>query len=147
MTEPDDNPDLGTVSLARLPLMRLTEVEVHGGDLNLDLSPWSEVFVSAALPFRLSWLNTRRTNHREVDDSLEGSWLLVATDGPTFRVAVRGRRVESHPADSTAAATAVIEASSRDLLALLLGRPLVAGARLRGDVAFGEAFSRAFPGP
>jgi maleylpyruvate isomerase len=62
--EPDDRPDLGPLPVARLPLLRLTEVEVHGSDLDLGLDDWSDAFVRAALPFRLDWLNTRRTNHR-----------------------------------------------------------------------------------
>jgi uncharacterized protein (TIGR03083 family) len=147
VTEPDDNRDLGPLALSRLPLLRLTEVEVHGSDLGLGLNAWSDVFVAVALPFRLDWLNTRRTNHRAVDDSLEGAWLLTATDGPTFRVSTHDRTVESRPAEPTTPARAIIEASSRDLLALLLGRPLAAPPRILGDIAFGEAFSRAFPGP
>jgi hypothetical protein len=41
----------------------------------------------------------------------------------------------------------VIAASSRDLLALLLGRPLAESPQWSGDTAFGEAFTAAFPGP
>ena len=145
--EPDDQPDLGPLPVARLPLLRLTEVEVHGLDLDLGLSDWSDVFVQAALPFRLDWLNTRRTNHRGVDESVQGSWLLTAPDGPTWRVAVDGHRVESKPADPGATADAVVEAPARDLLALLLGRPFQAEPRYGRDVELGRAFSRAFPGP
>ena len=90
VVEPRDNPDLGPSDLARLLLLRLTEVEVHGSDLGLGLDDWSEVFVRAALPMRLDWLNSRRANHREVDEGVEGSWLLVATDGPSYAVTVRG---------------------------------------------------------
>ena len=50
-------------------------------------------------------------------------------------------------AQQLAEARATIEASSRDLLALLLGRPFLSQPRLAGDVAFGEAFTAAFPGP
>jgi uncharacterized protein (TIGR03083 family) len=145
--EPDDRPDLGPLPLSRLPLLRLTEVEVHGADLGLGLGDWSEVFVRAALAFRLDWLNTRRTNHRRVDDAVEGSWLLTAPDGPTYRVAVEGGAVSSRPAEPDTPADAVVEAPARDLLALLLGRPLQAPPRYAGDVALGRAFSRAFPGP
>jgi uncharacterized protein (TIGR03083 family) len=145
--EPMDNPDLGTLPVSGLPLMRLTEVEVHGTDLDLGLDDWSEHFVEIALPTRLRRLSVRRTNHRAFDHSLEGTWLLVATDGPTFAVSVSGDVVESHPADPTSHATAVMEASSRDLLALLLGRPLLEKPRMWGDVEFGIAFAAAFPGP
>jgi hypothetical protein len=53
VTEPDDNRDLGPVSLGRLALVRLTEVEVHGTDVAIGLGPWSHVFVREALPMRL----------------------------------------------------------------------------------------------
>ena len=145
--EPDDTPDLGPLPLGRLPLLRLTEVEVHGTDLDLGLGDWSDVFVRVALPFRLEWLNTRRTNHRAVDEGVTGSWLLTAPDGPTWRVAVDGFAVSSRPASPGDAADAVIEASARDLLALLLGRPSRVEPRYGGDVALAQAFSRAFPGP
>lgn len=147
--EPADNRDLGSVLLSDLLLLRLTEVEVHGSDLGLGTAPWSEVFIRAALPWRLDRLNTRRTNHRHFDASLTGAWLLVATDGPSYLVSVDGATVVSRrtePATATPA-TAMIEASSRDLLALLLGRPLAAAPRVTGDVAFGDSFTAAFPGP
>jgi uncharacterized protein (TIGR03083 family) len=145
--EPADNPDLGSVSLGHLALLRLTEVQVHGSDLGLQLEDWSPFFVGEALRMRLEWLSTRRVNHREVDTDLDGSWLLVALDGPTYRISVSKEGVDSAPTTSASPARAVIEASSRDLLALLLGRPSVRPLRITGDTAFGEAFSKAFPGP
>lgn len=147
VTEPDDNPDLGMVRLSDLPLLRLTEVDVHGCDLGLGLDDWSDLFVKAALPSRLLRLNARRTNHREFDRTLQGSWLLVANDGPTFMVSASGNVVDSRPAEPKAKTTAVIEAPSRDLLALLLGRPFIETPQIRGDVEFGSAFQGAFPGP
>lgn len=145
--EPPEQPDLGTMPLSQLPLVRLTEVEVHGSDLDLELEDWSQLFVQTVLPMRLRQLGIRRTNHRAFDHGLEGSWLLRADDGPTYTIAVSGDRVETHPADDSASATAVIEASSRDLLALVLGRSFTRPPRLSGDVAFGRAFGAAFPGP
>jgi uncharacterized protein (TIGR03083 family) len=147
VVEPPDNPDLGTIELSRLPLLRLTEVEVHGTDLGLGLDDWSDLFVRVALPTRLNWFNTRRTNHRGSDSDLDGSWLLVATDGPVYKITVKGTKVESRPAESTASARAVIEASGRDVLALMLGRRLHREPDLRGDIEFAEAFRLAFPGP
>ncbi len=147
VVEPRDNPDLGPIPLGHLPLLRLTEVEVHGTDLGLDLADWSEIFVTTVLPMRLEWLNIRRANHGAFDTELEGSWLLVATDGPTYEVVVDGTTVESRPAPPDAHARAVIETSSRDLLALLLGRALRTAPVISGDIAFGRSFSKAFPGP
>lgn len=147
IVEPQDNPDLGPIPLGRLPLLRLTEVEVHTTDLGLNLADWSEIFIRTVLPMRLEWLNVRRANHRAFDRELTGSWLLVASDGPTYKVSVNGTKVESRPAPRNAQARAVIEASSRDLLALLLGRALLTPPLLAGDITFGESFVRAFPGP
>jgi maleylpyruvate isomerase len=147
VVEPEDNPDLGPVSLERLLLLRLTEVEVHGTDLGVDLADWTEIFVDTVLPMRLQWLNVRRANHRAFDTELRGSWLLVATDGPTYRVSVDGTLVESSPARKDTQARAVIAATSRDLLALLLGRALRSPPVVTGDIEFGQSFSSAFPGP
>ncbi len=147
--EPPDNVDLGPVELGRLPLLRLTEVEVHGGDLGLGLRDSSHVFVRAALPMRIAWLNARHADDRAFDADLEGSWLLAASDGPAYAVAVRGAAMRASRAEASAArvATATIEGTSRDLLALLLGRPPRAAFRVRGDHGFGERFTDAFPGP
>ena len=90
--EPHDNPDLGTVRISGLPLLRLTEVEVHGTDLGLGLEDWSDLFVTTVLPIRLRRLSVRRTNHRRFDHSLQGTWLLNATDGPTYSVSGKRRR-------------------------------------------------------
>lgn len=60
VVEPKDNPDLGPIRLGHLPLLRLTEVEVHGTDLGLNLGDWSDLFISTVLPMRLEWL-LRRT--------------------------------------------------------------------------------------
>jgi uncharacterized protein (TIGR03083 family) len=147
VVEPQDNPDLGAIPLERLLLLRLTELEVHGTDLDLNLVDWSEIFVGAVLPMRLEWLDVRRSNHRVSDRTLKGSWLLVASDGPTYMVSVGGTKVESRPASPNTPARSVIEATSRDLLALLLGRALLAPPNMTGDIAFGQLFSRAFPGP
>lgn len=147
LREPDDNPDLGVLPLVRLPLLRLTEVEVHGTDLDLGLPDWSHVFVDAALPFRIRWLKIRRTNHRAFNDAFNGSWLLAATDGPSYIVSVAGENVETRPADEHEACDATIAASSRDLLAMLLGRPMLQKPRYTGDQDFGQAFTNAFPGP
>ncbi len=145
--EPPDNPDLGPIPLGRLTLLRLTEVEVHGTDLGLGLSDWSETFVGNALPMRLEWLNIRRANHGTFDQELEGSWLLMATDGPNYIVSVDGTEVESRPTSPDAHTSAVIKTTSRNLLALLLGRTPLNPPAMTGDIAFALSFSRAFPGP
>jgi hypothetical protein len=145
--EPEENRDLGRVTIAGLALLRLTEVEVHGLDLGLGLEDWSDVFVTAALPVRIAWLATRRSNHRAVDRGVQGSWLLVGDDGASWRVAVEGDEVTSGPADRRAGADCEIHGSSRDLLATLLGRETTGPLEMRGDSELGKRFSQAFPGP
>jgi hypothetical protein len=145
--EPPGNADLGQMTLVRLALLRLSEIEVHGSDLGLGLDDWSDLFVQASLPFRLDWLNHRRANHRAFDEGVEGSWLLTASDGPTYLVSVHDAEVAARPAYPTTPADAVISGTSRDLLSLLLGRSTPEPGQITGDVAFGERFSAAFPGP
>ena len=144
--EPTDNVDLGNIVLSRLPLLRLTEVDVHGCDLGMGLPDWSDDFVNAALPTRVAWLNTRRSNHRNVDLGVTGTWRLLSGEGDAWRVTARpDGSVEAVDTDGPAEAT--ISASRRDLLATLLGRPPAGAVTYRGDVEMAKAFSRAFPGP
>jgi hypothetical protein len=145
--EPVDDPDLGPVPLARLALARLTEVDVHGVDLDIDFADWSPTRVDVALPTRLAWLATRRANDREIDRSVQSTWLLVADD-LRWAVSVDGDRVRSAPVGAgPVTARATIAGTRRDLLALPLGRPPVRPVDVDGDLAFAAAFERAFPGP
>ena len=96
---------------------------------------------------RLRWLTTRRSNHRAVDTAVIGSWLFATTDGPGSVIATDGRTVTVQAAGHKTTADAVIEGSSRDLLALLLGRPPRQVLTFGGDTELARAFTRAFPGP
>ena len=98
VVEPAANPDLGTVTLGRLALARLTEVDVHATDLGIDAPDWSSTLVEVGLPTRLAWLSTRRTNHRAFDRTIRGAWMLHATDGPRWLVTVDDDLVNSRPA-------------------------------------------------
>lgn len=149
VSEPPDNPDLGPLPVAGLALARLTEVDVHGMDLDIGFPDWSATLVDVALPARLARLPARRVNHRAVDRSVRGSWLLTSGDGFRWVVTVTGDdEVTSDPAGNGAPPPrATIAGTRRDLLALLLGRPLRHPLRIDGDAEFGAAFERAFPGP
>jgi uncharacterized protein (TIGR03083 family) len=147
LKEPVNNPDLGPVTLGRLALLRLTEVQVHGPDLDLGLGDWSPRFIELALPMRLDGLKARQVGPHGGGAELEGSWLFRAEEGPTTLITVSKGAVDVSPARPTSPARATVEATSRDLLALLLGRPCLQPPRITGDVAFGQAFSVAFPGP
>lgn len=136
VSEPADNADLGPLRLGDLAVLRLTEVEVHGTDLGLGLPDWSNTLVATAIPFRL-----RRLEQRAFPAGIEASWLLAATDGPAHVVAVGGGRVRTGPA-AGASAGCLVEGTTRELLALLLGRP-----RWPAPTGAAASFARAFPCP
>jgi uncharacterized protein (TIGR03083 family) len=153
--EPKTNPDLGGIPVGVLAVLRLTEVEVHGVDLDLHLPDWSDLLVSAALPVRLAMLATRRWNTDGVDPTLEGSWLLCvggsegevgSTDGLSWLVTMKNGHVTSERADFDARADVAIQTSERNLFAMLLGRPRGRVA-MTGDSDVARLFKRVFPGP
>lgn len=145
--EPEDKPDLGSIDLWTLAMLRLTEVEVHGHDLDLDLSPWSNTFVSTALPMRLQRLPTRRSNHRSADHSVNGSWALVSTDGPSFLIQAQGSTVDVQETATKPVADSAIIGTSRQLLAFILGRVSLHSLQTRGDQTLAASFLTAFPAP
>lgn len=148
LREPDDSPDLGRANLAMIALLRLTEVEVHGEDLNLGLPDWSDIFVEQALVTRLGWLATRPTGSRGRDSNIRGSWLLVTTDTDLrWLLATDDSDLTSRRASSDADdADTRLEGTARDLLALLLGRRHQS-VHITGDERLAAAFSAVFPGP
>ena len=148
ITEPAGGEDLGPVDLATLALLRLTEVEVHGTDLDLGLSAWSTTFVDAALPARLHWLPARRSNRPRASDlSIDGTWALVDRDGPSFLVSARGALVEVAETIGPVDGQATIVGSKHGLLAFLLGRLALESLDVSGDAALAASFLDAFPAP
>lgn len=144
--EPADNTDLGPITLGMLALLRLTEVEVHGQDLDIGCTPWSDVFVRTALPMRVRWLGKRRSNHASPDQSIEGRWVLRPSDGKAFLISASRSGVEISEG-SEVDGDAEISGSRRDLLALLLGRIEVSALSISGDLHLAESFADAFPAP
>ena len=141
--EPPDLPDLGTRSVRELAVGRLTEVEVHGTDLDIGLSDWSGEFVRAALPLRMQRLRTR-----PVRSPLSASWHFDVYDGPSYLVTVDGSAVDVREGGRERDASVTWKITSRDLLAMLLGRPMVGAPQFAtSQPALLEAFGRAFPGP
>jgi uncharacterized protein (TIGR03083 family) len=145
--EPEGEFDIGTQTVEQLLTLRLTEVEVHAGDLLLGLDKWSNTLVEAGLPLRFERLATRLANQPPIDFSYEGTWLLRTTEGDAWTVTVEPKRAEVRLADYDTRSDATITASRRDLLALLLGRPLETEAVYAGDTELAAAFTKAFPGP
>jgi uncharacterized protein (TIGR03083 family) len=146
--EPRDNPDLGAPTLAELALLRLTEVEVHGVDLDVGIviRDWSPEFVRLGFPHRVSLLPQRRRRHPGVDRSVTGRWRLRCTDGAPYLVTVDvdDARVEE---DDSSAPDVSITGTTAELLAFLLGRLTAEDLEVEGDRALARAFKRAFPGP
>lgn len=145
--EPEGNPDVGSQPLKNWAILRLTEVEVHGGDLLLGLDTWSETFVTYGLPLRFERLAQRLANQPATDFSAEGTWLLRTLEGDAWAVTLEPRRAEVRAADYDTRSDATITASRRDMLAFLLGRPLETEAVYAGDIDLAASFRRAFPGP
>lgn len=146
--EPEDARDLGPMPIERLAILRLTEVEVHAADMNIGLDRWSDVFVEAALPMRIERLAIRLSNSPVSARRPNGTWLLRSTEGDAWVVVVADD-VVSRPAQGGESVDGTIEASRRDLLALLLGRPFDGPVNYLGDDhgAFARSFKEAFPGP
>jgi uncharacterized protein (TIGR03083 family) len=143
VVEPSDNPDLGTRSLFELAVLRLTEVEVHGTDLDIGLPDWSDEFVRVALPMRVDRLRTR-----QIRDALTACWQFDVDDGPSYSVTVEGLSVDVREGQREPNPSVAWKISSRDLLALLLGRPPVGAPELATSrPELFEAFTRVFPGP
>ena len=145
--EPAGTYDIGTQTVEQLAVLRLTEVEVHAGDLLLGLDKWSPTFVEHGLPLRFERLAQRLANQPPIDFSFEGTWLLRTVEGEAWTVTLEPRRAEVRSADYDTRSDATITASRRDMLAFLLGRPLETEAVYGGDVEFAAAFRTAFPGP
>lgn len=144
---PISDPDHGAMQLSRLVVMRLTETEVHATDLDLpEIGDWDAGFVDAVLPLRVAWLQQAR-RRPDADLTCDGSWLLAAMGGHSWRVTATGTEVETASASATAAADCRISASPRDLLAILLGRATENAPVVDGDEQHAARFKQAFPGP
>lgn len=145
--EPDGTLDLGPQTVEQLATLRLTEVDVHSVDLDIGIAEWSDAFVDAGLPLRFERLATRLANQPPIDFAYQGTWLLRTDEGDAWSVTLDGEYSLVRATTYDARSRATITASRRDLLALLLGRPLLTEAVYAGDTEFAAAFLEAFPGP
>lgn len=138
--EPEPGAGLGPVTLAELMLLRLTEVQVHGGDLGLGLSPWSPAFGPAVLAQRASRLVLASSA------SLRGRLRLLPVDAGDLLIAVRGAEVtvETHGANE---ADASLSATANDLVAVLMGRSPSTSPEVQGDQTLAADFIAAVVGP
>ncbi len=128
-------PTSGRSTLPGCRSSELTELEVHGGDLAIGLDDWSELFVRVALPTRLHWLNTRRSNHRAFDH--QPRRLVAAVGDRRAHLPDGGTRLRWSSRDPSARGTgarATIVASSRGS-ARPVARP-AASDRARSSATF-----------
>jgi uncharacterized protein (TIGR03083 family) len=134
------------LTIGDLALLRLTEVEVHGTDLDVGLRDWSTEFVGAALPRRISWLGTRTQPNVDESADLPITWLLAATDGPAYLIRIdRNGQTTAEVATLDTTARHRIRGPSRELLAMILGRRV--SQELRAPSAAISSFQQTFPGP
>jgi maleylpyruvate isomerase len=136
-------------------VLRLTEVEVHGADLDVGLDRWSPTFVAVALPSRLVRLPAQRRRPDAAPD-VHARWALRDTAGPTYLVTVAGPDVTittvpappegpAQPGEPLPDVDGTVEGSAHDLVAFLLGRP--APGLVLSDPSLHERFRTTFPGP
>jgi maleylpyruvate isomerase len=144
----EDDPGLGTRGLSRLVALRLTELEVHHGDLGTGYGPWawSSEFVEVCLPLRLAWLPNHHRARVDADNSVDGSWLFRSpTNG--WLVTSSGVRCSVIASGQDQAADVVVDGSGADLLAYLLGREPSSPLEVHGDLQLFSQFKIGFPGP
>jgi maleylpyruvate isomerase len=144
--EPEGQADLGPQTIYQLAVLRLTEVDVHAVDLDIGIERWSDTFAAVGLPLRIDRLSKRLANTPEAASPRPtGSWLLRASEGPAYLVTSSADAVTTRPATADERADGTIDASSRDLIALMLGRGFEADVVFSND--FARSFTEAFPGP
>lgn len=143
--EPDGKRDLGPQTVEQLAILRLTELDVHAVDMHIGITEWSETFARVGLPLRIDRLGKFLSNNPAAPERPDGSWLVRADDGRAYRVTSNAGIVTTRVAEWDERADGVIDGSSRDLIALMLGRELVGEINYSND--FAKGFAAAFPGP
>jgi uncharacterized protein (TIGR03083 family) len=147
LIEPGGKEDLGSLTLGHLALLRLTEVEVHGTDLDIGAADWSEEFVRAALPMRVHWLARRRPHPQYADYSIQGTWVLEAVDGEAFSITASSDGVRVQSENTSGVEGARLRGTRRDLLGFLLGRISTEDLEVSGNAELASCFHPAFPPP
>ena len=89
-----------------------------------------------------------RLRTRPIRDPLTACWQFDVDDGPSYSVAVEGSSVNVRAGQGEPNSDIAWNISSRDLLALLLGRlPVGAPELATSRPELLESFTRVFPGP
>ena len=139
---------LGRIKLSRLLALRLTELEVHEGDLIHGARPnkWNPEFVRVCLPLRIAWLAEHHRQHRDANCRIQGRWVLK-TDWQSWLVSASEADVVCTAADDNVEADVAISGDAADLLAFLLGRSPSSPVTVTGGAMLADRFKEAFPGP
>lgn len=143
--EPAGKRDLGPQTIEQLAILRLTELDVHAVDMNIGIARWSDTFSRVGLPLRIDRLGKYLANNPAAPERPDGAWLIRAHDGRSYRVTSYDGIVTTRAAERDERADGVIDGSSRDLIALMLGRDLEGEISYSND--FARGFAAAFPGP
>jgi len=129
------------MTIGDLVRMRLTEVQAHGDDLDLGLSPWPSDFGKAVIAQRAARLRQRPLNW--------AGWevILVVTDASALSATVSAEGIELHarPVEVMAASRLVGTANAH--VAMLLGRRAEADLTKEGDVEQAQACLASVIGP
>lgn len=142
--EPEGHHDLGPQQVFALAVLRLTEVDVHAVDLDVGIEDWSDAFCRVGLPLRLQRLGKHLANNPS-PEPIVGTWLLRASPVDCYLVSKTADTATVRGALYEDIADGTIDASARDLIALMLGRPFEGVVEFSND--FARSFSAAFPGP
>ncbi len=138
--EPSTDGDLGAIALSDLLTLRLTEVEVHGTDLNLGLEPWADVFGRAALEQRLA-----RARFEAIVGAVPIAVESVAPDVGTWVVRIDADGKAS--VSPTGPAEATVTATANDHVAMLLGRTPATAPDVAGDREAAAVYRGRIVGP
>lgn len=117
-----------SMDLTRLALLRLTEVEVHGTDLNAGLGPWSTVFGPAVIALTASLIESWPGG--------AGMWLLRPHQAAEQTVVVNpDGSAEGRPVQSGDVADVVVTGPPNSMVAVLLGRAPTSSLDYSGDTS------------
>ncbi len=117
-----------SMDLTRLALLRLTEVEVHGTDLNAGLGPWSTVFGPAVIALAASLIETWPGG--------AGVWLLRPHQAAEQTVVVNADgSVEGRPVRASDVPDVVVTGPPNSMVAVLFGRAPISSLDFSGDTS------------
>lgn len=136
-----DNRDLGQMTISDLVRLRLTEVQVHGTDLDLGLDAWPADFGPAVMAQRVALVQRRSVI------GVGSKLMLVATDAMSSSVVVTADGIEAHGNTADASVISRLVGTANAHVAMLVGRGVAADLEIEGDIELAQAFVGSIVGP